>query len=161
MISLEPLYTRLAGLGFSEFEEEGLLIHDFPVQFLSASPGLETEAVREALALEWENHRVRVIRAEHLAAIALSTGRPKDRARLVYLAELPSFERPRFQIILDRHNLAERWTEWGTALGLLQPQLAHDARYERRDDGAVVPRDQCVGRQRARSAPSISAFLPS
>jgi hypothetical protein len=118
LVSLEPLFSRLAVLGFSEFDEEGLLIHGFPVQFLSASPGLETEAVESALHLEWDDHRLRVMRPEHLAAIALTVGRPKDRARLVYLAELPNFDRSLFADILTRHTLQARWNEWATALGL-------------------------------------------
>ncbi len=118
LVTLEPLFSRLAALGFDEFEEEGLLVHGFPVQFLSASPGLETEAVESALVLEWDGHRIRVMRPEHLAAIALTVGRPKDRARLVYLVELPGFDRQLFSEILTRHALRKRWDEWAKALGL-------------------------------------------
>ena len=118
LVSLEPLYNRLAELGFREFDEEAILIHGFPVQFLSASPGLETEAVEDAVELKWENHSIRVMRPEHLAAIALTVGRPKDRARLVYLVELSVFGRQRFADILARHSLQNRWHEWATALGL-------------------------------------------
>lgn len=118
LVTLDPLLSRLAQLGFTEFEEEGILIHDLPVQFLSASPGLETEAIEQAIVAEWEHHRIRVIRPEHLAAIALTVGRPKDRARLVYLVELPDFDRARFTEILRHHGLYDQWQQWSTALGL-------------------------------------------
>ena len=118
LVTLESLFSRLNELGFCDFEEEGLLVHGFPVQFLSASPGLETEAVEAALVVEWDNHRIRVMHPEHLAAIALTVGRPKDRARVVYLAELPGFDRQRFADILSRHGLQKRWDEWAAALGL-------------------------------------------
>jgi hypothetical protein len=118
LVTLAPIYSRLAELGFTEFEEEGLLIHGFPVQFLSASPGLETEAMEQALAVEWDTHRIRVMRPEHLAAIALTVGRSKDRARLVYLVELPQFDSPLFIDILSRHGLQECWHRWASALGL-------------------------------------------
>lgn len=118
MVSLEPIFNRLKELGFDEFEEEGLLVHGFPVQFLSASPGLESEAVDSAMAIEWNQHRMRVIRPEHLAAITLTVGRPKDRARLVYLAELPDFDFSAFNDILARHGLSARWHQWASALGL-------------------------------------------
>lgn len=120
LVSLQPLFSRLSQLGFNKFEEEGLLIHDLPVQFLSASPGLETEAVEQAIVAEWDHHRIRVMRPEHLAAIALTVGRPKDRARLVYLVELPEFDRNRFAAILRQHGLHDRWQQWSTALGLDQ-----------------------------------------
>jgi hypothetical protein len=118
ILSLEPLFSRLSQLGFSEFEEEGILIHGLPVQFLSASPGLETEAIEQAVVAEWDDHRIRVMRPEHLAAIALTVGRPKDRARLVYLVELPEFDHNRFTGVLQQHGLHERWRQWSTALGL-------------------------------------------
>lgn len=118
LVTLEPLFARLAELGFTDFEEEGLLVHGFPVQFLSASPGLETEAVEQALVFEWKEHRVRVMRPEHLAAIALAVGRPKDRARLVYLAQLPGFDRALLIDVVSRHGLQERWNQWSSALGL-------------------------------------------
>ncbi len=118
LVSLESVFTRLSELGFYEFEEEGLLIHGFPVQFLSASPGLESEAVDSAMVVEWDQHRMRVMRPEHLAAIALTVGRPKDRARLVYLAELPQFDSARFIDVLTRHGLIVQWHQWASALGL-------------------------------------------
>jgi hypothetical protein len=118
LVSLEPLFGRLADLGFSEFDEEGLIIHGFPVQFLTAGPGLETEAVERASVLEWDGHKIRVMSAEYLAAIAIRTGRPKDRARLVYLAALPAFNRSRFDEIALGHGLAKQAGEWLKALGL-------------------------------------------
>ena len=120
LVTLDPVFRRLSEFGFNQFEEEGLLIHDLPVQFLSAAPGLESEAVEQAMVVEWESHTLRVMRPEHLAAIALSVGRPKDRARLVYLAELPDFNIIAFQQILTRHQLLDRWHQWATALGLIQ-----------------------------------------
>lgn len=118
LVTLDPLFKRLSELGFNEFEEEGLLVHGFPVQFLSVAPGLETEAVEQAMLVEWEDHRLRVMRPEHLAAIALSVGRPKDRARLVYLAELPDFDFDVFMPILSRHGLGSQWHQWAAALGM-------------------------------------------
>lgn len=118
LVSLDPLFDRLAELGYAEFDEEGLLVAGLPVQFLAAAPGLESEAVEQATIAEWDDHRIRVMTPEHLAAIALSVGRPKDRARLVYLASLPGFDRTRLQQILARHQLLDRWNQWSAALGL-------------------------------------------
>jgi hypothetical protein len=117
-VNLQPLFSRLACLGFDTFEEEALLIHGFPVQFLAASPGLESEAVEQALVADWDNHRLRVMQPEYLAAIALTVGRPKDRARVVYLASLPQFRRDVFQDILRRYQLLETWRSWAQGLGL-------------------------------------------
>jgi hypothetical protein len=117
-ISLENIFQHLAQLGFKEFEEEALLIHDFPVQFLSVSPGLETEALESAIFVQWDEHKMRVARPEHLAAIAIRTARPKDRARLVYLISLPQFNSADFYQILNRHGLMNSWLQWAVALDL-------------------------------------------
>lgn len=122
LISLVPVFQWFAEKGFSEFDEEGLLVHGFPVQFLTASTKLEREAVEQAITMEWEGGRMRVMRPEHLAAIALSVGRPKDRARVVHLCALPDFARQRFAEILSRHHLFDRWQEWSVGLGL-DPKL--------------------------------------
>jgi hypothetical protein len=118
LVSLEPLFKNLTGKGFDSFEEEALMIHGLPVQFLTASGALEEEAVTEAMIVEWDGHRMRVMRPEHLAAIALTVGRPKDRARVVYLVSLDNFDKVRFAEILARYGLTDRWNEWSVALGL-------------------------------------------
>jgi hypothetical protein len=122
LVSLEPLFRNLKDKGFESFEEEALMIHGLPVQFLTASGALEEEALTEAMIVEWEGHRMRVMRPEHLAAIALTVGRPKDRARVVYLVSLDNFDKVRFQEILSRHGLTDRWTEWSAALGVVESQ---------------------------------------
>ena len=118
LVSLDPIFRNLKSKGFDSFEEEAVIIHGLPVQFLTASGALEEEAVNKAMIVEWEGHRMRVMTPEHLAAIALTLGRPKDRARVVYLTSLQVFDKGRFQEILARHGLTERWTEWAAALGL-------------------------------------------
>ena len=76
LVSLEPLFCSLREKGFGTFESEALIIHGLPVQFLTASGALEEEAVRDALSVEWDGHRLRILRPEHLAAIAMTVGRP-------------------------------------------------------------------------------------
>ena len=120
LVTLDPIFRRLSEMGFSTFEEEGILLHGFPVQFLCASNSLETEAVENAAIAEWDHHRLRVMRPEHLAAIAISVARPKDRARVVYLLSLPEFDRSRFAAILERNKLLSRWQNWANGLGLEQ-----------------------------------------
>ena len=53
-----------------------------------------------------------VFTAEHLAAIALQTGRAKDKARLLQFVEAGVMQADLFQSILFRHNLIERWLEF-------------------------------------------------
>ena len=118
LVSLEPIFKKLSELGFSEFDEEGIIIHGMPVQFLAASSELEIEAVNNADVLHWDGNTIRVMTPEYLAVIALTVGRPKDRARVVYLYELQDFQVPKFTEILKRHGLIETWLNWAKGLGL-------------------------------------------
>ncbi len=118
LVTMEPVFAELAQLGFREFEKECVLIHGLPVQFLTVSSPLEAEAVSEARQVDWDGKRLRVMCPEHLAALALRTGRPKDRGRLLYLLDLPDFDRPLFEGIVQRHGLGDVWTRWQRELGL-------------------------------------------
>lgn len=55
---------------------EHLVIGGWPVQFLPVIPTLQTEALDNAKLIDVEGQFVPVLSAEHLAAIALATGRP-------------------------------------------------------------------------------------
>lgn len=55
---------------------------------------------------------VRVLRAEHLAAICVQTGRLKDRERLRILREQVTLDGPYLSGILHRHHLEEKWNTW-------------------------------------------------
>lgn len=61
IISLEPLFARLAQKGFESFDEEGILIHGYPVQFISPSPGLGTEAVSAAISMSWKDYSLKIM----------------------------------------------------------------------------------------------------
>ena len=50
--------------------------------------------------------------AEHLAAIALQTGRAKDKARLLQFVEAGVLDVKQFQAILTRHDLVDRWQQF-------------------------------------------------
>jgi hypothetical protein len=50
--------------------------------------------------------------AEHLVAIALRTGRPRDHARILQFIEQSAFDRPRLQSILKRHGLLSKWEQF-------------------------------------------------
>jgi hypothetical protein len=55
---------------------------------------------------------VRVFTAEHIAAIALETGRGKDKTRLVQFLEEGALDLSRFEQILTRHGLLDRWRQF-------------------------------------------------
>ena len=62
-------------------EGEYVMISGWPVQFLPSTGLLVDEALEHAVSAQVEGVATRVFTAEHLAAIALQTGRAKDKAR--------------------------------------------------------------------------------
>ena len=108
LISLEPLYNHLRGAGFKE-EKECVMIHGIPVQFLPAYNPLVEEALQNAVEMDYDGVKVPVFSAEHLAVIALQTGRGKDKARIQCFIESGILRNDKLTAILTRHGLEAKW----------------------------------------------------
>ncbi|HEV8368161.1 MAG TPA: hypothetical protein VGQ39_09440 [Pyrinomonadaceae bacterium] len=78
---LAPLYDYLGRLGYKT-KDESVEIEGWPVQFLPIFNPLVAEAVEQAKEIRFKRTKTRVMRAEHLVAIMLQTGRLKDFARI-------------------------------------------------------------------------------
>ena len=105
LLTLAPLYEALRARGYRE-EKECVNIEGVPVQFLPAYNSLLEEALGEAQETRYEATPTRVLRAEHLLAIALQTGRDKDRERVRLLREQASLDQKYLAALLARHGLA-------------------------------------------------------
>lgn len=106
-----PIFGFLSRRGYG-MEGEYVMIEGWPVQFLAPPGALGEEAVDKAETVDAGGVPVRIVGAEHLAAIALATGRAKDKARLLMFLEKPEFDRSRFEGIVQRHGLEEAWTKF-------------------------------------------------
>ena len=80
MRTLTPLYEALRQQGYAG-EGEYVTIEGVPVRFFPTFNALIEEALSEALGTRNEQTPTRVLRAEHLIALAVPTGREKDRQR--------------------------------------------------------------------------------
>ena len=105
LLTLSPLYEALRAQGYRE-EKECVNIEGVPVQFLPAYNALVEEALAEAREVMYEATPTRVLRAEHLLAIALQTDRAKDRERVRLLREQASLDSAYLGTLLARHGLA-------------------------------------------------------
>ena len=108
LISLSPLYEWLQLKGIAA-QGEHVIVSGLPVQFIPAYNKLVEESVQEAIALPFAKTSVRVVRPEHLAAIMLQTGRPKDLARLALFVENVNLDITRLSDLLRDHDLSEKW----------------------------------------------------
>ena len=105
---LAPLYDYLSDLGY-EAEGEAIEIEGWPVQFLPIFNPLLEEAVEQANEIRFKRTKTRVMRAEHLVAIMLQTGRLKDFARIHQFMEHGGLNDALLLQILARHGLMDQW----------------------------------------------------
>lgn len=91
---------------------EYVVIAGWPVQFLPPTGPLVEEALRDAATVDVDGVPARVFTAEHLAAVALQTGRAKDKARLLQFIEAGALDATRFEAIVARHGLLDRWRQF-------------------------------------------------
>jgi len=129
LVTLGPIVKYLADKGDQEWENEGLLIEGWPVQFLPVSDDLDREALTEAEAIapHFEAATVvatRVLSAEHIVATALRTGRPQDYLRIHAFLEEGVLDRDELRAILDRHELTTQWATFCQRSGLPDPLIA-------------------------------------
>jgi hypothetical protein len=108
MVSLEPILKYLRDHGCI-MQGEHIVIAGWPVQFLPAGTPLLQEALAKAIEKDVDGTPARVFTAEYIAAIALETGRAKDKARVLQFVEADAIDLDRLQEILARHGLAGGW----------------------------------------------------
>lgn len=111
LVSLSPIYDFLKQRGAIE-EREHLWLAGTLVQVIPAYDALTEEAVREAIEKTVGQTKTKVMRVEHLIAIALRTGRAKDFARITLFLEQAEVDQPRLLDILTRHQLQGQWEKY-------------------------------------------------
>ncbi len=113
LVTLTPIYAFLKARGATE-RRENLVIAGTLVQIIPSYDALTTEAVERAGERRVGQTSARVMRAEHLIAIALKTGRAKDHARVAMLLEEAEVDAAALMDILQRHGLLERWNRFNS-----------------------------------------------
>src|SRR5436309_3795955 len=108
IVSPAPIFDYLKRFG-CKMEGEYIVISGWPVQFLPASGPLLEEALENAAAVDVEGEPARVLTAEYLAAIALQTGRAKDKARVLQFVEARALDLPSFEAVVAKHELSQQW----------------------------------------------------
>lgn len=111
LVTPKPIFDYVAARGWS-MKGEYVMIAGWPVQFLPPTGPLVEEAIVEAVEMDVEGVQARAFTADHLAAIALQTGRAKDKTRLLQFIEEGALDAARFQAILRRHDLIDAWAKF-------------------------------------------------
>ncbi len=113
LIDPTPVIRYFTGKGYKMLEDK-VVIGGWPVQFLPPPTSLEEDALRNAIILQDGGLKIRVISQDYVAAIALSTGRSKDRNRLIQLREEGKLDMQKFDAIVSCHGLSDKWMKFQT-----------------------------------------------
>jgi hypothetical protein len=108
---LAPIYDFAKVRGY-DAQAESILIEGFPVQFIPAYNDLVREAVENAATLKYRETEAKVVTAEYLAAIALQTGRAKDKERVIRLMDAAVIDRTVLGRILGSFGLADKFDKF-------------------------------------------------
>lgn len=108
LLTLGPIYEYLLARGFQP-RGQHILMEGWLVEFVPPGTPLVEEALAEAVEHDVRGVPTRVLTAEHLAAICLQVGRPTDHARIARFIELEALDAAKFEAILRRHDLLEKW----------------------------------------------------
>lgn len=114
ILSLASIYDYLQQHGHTTHEHECVVVSGVPVQFLVAGSPLVAEAIVEAHDRPYGAISTRVMSPEHLVAIMLETGRPKDKLRIGLFLQDAALDQTTLLSILKRYDLETRWQHYLT-----------------------------------------------
>ena len=128
LVTLDPILEFLRKCGYTDFSKEGILIEGWPVQFLPVADDLDREALSQAkpIAVRTNGGRVkaRVLKPEHLVALALRVGRPKEFSRIAQFLGEKAVELTKLRAVLERHKLLPAWRKFCARTGARDPLAA-------------------------------------
>jgi len=110
---LAPICQFCASKGYDP-EGEAVRVGAWPVRFVPLFSQLTREALAQADTADFEGEPLRVVRADHLALIALSVGRAKDFTRILALLESGSVGADGIAELAARHGLSDAWQRFRT-----------------------------------------------
>ena len=110
LMILAPIYEYLTEQGYKA-QGEFIYIEGMPVQFLPVFNPLTEKAVEKAQTIKYARVTTRIMRPEHLVAIMLDTGRPKDYLRISMFLERGAVNKRSLNAVLKRHGLTSKWKD--------------------------------------------------
>lgn len=112
LLTLAPIYEYLAARG-CQAKGEYIIIEGWQVQFLPPGDALGEEALAQAIETKVDAVPTWVMTAEHLVALALQLGRPKDFTRILQFIEAGVLNPNKLDQVLVRHGLLAKWERFG------------------------------------------------
>lgn len=108
---LRLIYADLISRG-AKPNREHLEIGGWPVQLLPPAGPLYDAAIAGARTVPLDGQSARIMGPEHLAAIALQTGRGKDLVRLDEFIKTKAIDMTLFGTLVEEFGLTEKWDKF-------------------------------------------------
>ncbi len=105
---LSPIYEYLKNKGYKP-QKEMIIIEGIPVQFIPVYNELVKEAVEKASQSKYRRVKTRILKVEHLLAIALQADRPKDRERVIKILDEARIDKNYLERILKKFDLYDKF----------------------------------------------------
>jgi predicted nucleotidyltransferase len=97
--------------GYDKWVGQWIIIDGIPVQFIPAQ-GLEEDAVKNAVEVEYEGVKAKVITPEYLIASFLKTSREKDKIKIQMLLEQAEVDIGKLEEILNKYGLIKEFRDF-------------------------------------------------
>ena len=111
VLDMSKIYDFVRSKGL-EFDHEFIIINGWPVQFVEAShDALWAEGIQKAEIMKIDGRDVRVIDAEHLAAMWIQAGRRKDIRKIEMFDEAGKMDADILKTLLKRYDLLSKWKQ--------------------------------------------------
>ena len=111
LLTLGPIYEHLLARGYVP-DGQFIIIEGWAVEFIPPGTPLVEEALNRAVERDVNGVATRVFTGEHLAAICLQVGRPKDHDRVMRFVEAGVLDAEIFEDILLRYDLMGKWHQF-------------------------------------------------
>jgi hypothetical protein len=111
LLDMTPLIEFLKTKG-GKADKECVILEGVPVQLIPAYNDLVVDAVNKAEPVMYGKVKTRILRKEHVLAIMLQTGRPKDLLRMGQLFEQAPPAMAGWIRLLKKYGLIEKWKRY-------------------------------------------------
>ena len=111
LLTLGPIYDHLLARGFAP-QGQFITIEGWAVELVPSGSPLVEEALAQAAERDVSGVLPRVFTAEHLAAICLEVGRPKDHDCVIRFVEAGALDAGVFVPFFKRHHLMGKWRKF-------------------------------------------------
>jgi hypothetical protein len=111
LLDMTPMITFLKSKG-GKAEKECVILEGTPIQLIAVYNDLVTEGVKKAVPVTYGSVKSRILRKEHVLALMLQTGRPKDFLRMGQMFQEAPPLKAVWMRLVEKYDLIKLWNRY-------------------------------------------------